>query len=211
VTPKDAQTAVLLTQEGPDPGRRFLCADDTTTIGRQADCAVCLESPAVSRHHARIVRNGDEFFVEDLGSSNGTFLNGQRTQGRQPLTEKDVLQIGPYQLVLRLQGTEDVSTDNPVIRSQVDVAPSNQSLYAQNAAQKLRVVVEIAQSLGRTLEVKPLLHKLLEQLFRLFPQADRGMVLLCQGDQYEVGAQLQRHKRASALGGPVGEAPRPGT
>src|SRR5436309_13577213 len=70
VTPKDAQHAVLLTQEGPDPGRRFPCADDMTTIGRQADCGVCLESPAVSRHHARIVRSGDDFFVEDPGSSN---------------------------------------------------------------------------------------------------------------------------------------------
>src|SRR5262249_30789229 len=58
-------------------------------------------------------------------------------------------------------------------------------------------------SLGRTLEVKPLLNKLLEQLFRLFPQADRGMVLLCEGDQYVVRAQRVRHRRA---GGPAHEA-----
>jgi len=209
VTPKDAQHAVLITLEGPDPGRRFPCAEDTTTVGRQPDCAVCLESPAVSRHHARIVRSGDQFFVEDLGSSNGTFLNGERTQGRQPLTEKDVLQIGPYQLVLRLQGAEE--EDNPIIRSQVNAVSSNQNLYAQNAAHKLRVVIEIAQSLGRTLEVKPLLDKLLEQLFRLFLQADRGMVVLCEGDQYAVRAQRLRHKRATGLGGPVGEEPKPGT
>ncbi|MBI1915223.1 MAG: FHA domain-containing protein [Planctomycetes bacterium] len=209
MTPKDAQHPVLLTLEGPDAGRQFPCADDTTTVGRQPDCAVCLESPAVSRHHARIFRSGDEFFVEDLGSSNGTFLNGERTRGRQPLTEKDVLQIGPYQFVLRIQ--EDSGEDNPVIRSQVNVLPSNQSLYVQNAAHKLRVVVEIAQNLGRTLEVKPLLDKLLEQLFRLFPQADRGMVILCEGEQYAVRAQRLRHKRASGLGGPVGEEPKPGT
>src|SRR5437764_167029 len=65
VTPKDALHAVLHTLEGPDPGRRFPCADDTTTIGRQSDCTVCLESPAVSRHHARIVLpcEGDQYAV----------------------------------------------------------------------------------------------------------------------------------------------------
>src|SRR5206468_3059133 len=159
------------------------------------DCAVCLESPAVSRHHARIVRSGSQFFIEDLGSSNGTFLNGERVQGRHSLTENDSLQIGPYHFVLRDQAPE--TDPDPVIRSQVNALSSNQSLYAQNAEHKLRVVVEIAQSLGRTLEVKPLLDKLLEQLFRLFPQADRGMVLLCEGDQFTVRAQRLRHQRSA--------------
>src|SRR5207302_8144295 len=103
-----------------------------------------------------------------------------------------------------------VTESDPVVRSQVNALSSNSSLYAQNAAYKLQVFVEIAQSLGRILEVKPLLDKLLEQLFRLFPQADRGMVVLCEGDQYTVRAQRLRHKRASGLGGPVGEEPKPG-
>ncbi len=205
MTPKE-EPAILVTLQGPNEGRQFSCAAETITIGRQPDCAVCLESPAVSRHHARIIRDGGQYFVEDLGSSNGTFLNGERIQERYPLTDNDTIQIGPYQFALRHPPRQEPDDTDPVVRSQVNALSSNQSLYVQNAAHKLRVVVEIAQSLGRTLEVKPLLDKLLEQLFRLFPQADRGMVILCEGDQYVVRAQRLRHQRTSGpLAGVVSE------
>src|SRR5579864_279950 len=91
----------LVILQGPNSGRRFAVADDTVSIGRAADCDVCLESPAVSRVHALILRSGSRFFVEDKGSSNGTFLNGERIGRREPLTEEDTLQIGPYYLGLR--------------------------------------------------------------------------------------------------------------
>src|SRR5262249_59278814 len=207
---KAAEPAILVTLQGPNEGRHFTCAAETTTIGRQPDCGVCLESPAVSRHHARIIRDGGLYFVEDLGSSNGTFLNGERIQERHPLTDNDTIQIGPYHFALRYPPRQQGDDTDPVVRSQVNALSSNQSLYSQNAGQKLRVVVEIAQSLGRTLEVKPLLDKLLEQLFRLFPQADRGMVILCEGDQYVVRAQRLRHQRTSGELAGVARDP-PGT
>ncbi|MGH7222925.1 MAG: PP2C family protein-serine/threonine phosphatase, partial [Gemmataceae bacterium] len=80
-----------------------------------------------------------------------------------------------------------------IIRAQVSAAPSNHTLYNQNPAHKLQVVLEIAQHLGRTLEMEPLLGRLLEHLLRLFPQADRGMVLLREGEQLKVRAQHSRH------------------
>jgi serine phosphatase RsbU (regulator of sigma subunit)/pSer/pThr/pTyr-binding forkhead associated (FHA) protein len=183
----------LVILQGPNSGRRFAVGDDTTSIGRAADCDVCLESPAVSRLHAQVLRAGGHFYVEDRGSSNGTFLNGERIGRREPLTEDDALQIGPYYLGLR---RETPPLTDPIVRSQVNALSSNQSLYATNAGYKLQVFVEIAQSLGRTLEVRPLLNKVLEQLFRLFPQADRGMVIQCEGDQYAVRAQRLRHNPA---------------
>jgi serine phosphatase RsbU (regulator of sigma subunit) len=192
--------SVVITQ-GPNVGRQFACDAETTSIGRQGDCAICLESPAVSRLHAHIVRAGDRYYIEDIGSSNGTFLNGDRLRGRAPLDEDDLLQIGPYHLALRLKPP---TPPEPVVVAQVNALSSNSSLYSTNATYKLQVFIEIAQSLGRTLEVKPLLHKLLEQLFRLFPQADRGMVVLCEGDAYVVGAQRLRHNPAGGLAGSVG-------
>jgi serine phosphatase RsbU (regulator of sigma subunit) len=186
--------ATLILLQGQNTGRRFACDGDSISIGRQADCGVCLDDPAVSRHHARLHRNGERFIIEDLGSSNGTYLNGCRIAGKQHLTEDDTLQIGPYVLALRLDGPTPTEQD-PIVRSQVQALSSNSSLFSQNATYKLKVIVEIAQSLGRTLEVQPLLEKVLEQLFRLFPQAERGLVILGDKEPFTVRAQRQRHQK----------------
>jgi phosphoserine phosphatase RsbU/P len=192
--------ATLILLQGQNAGRQFTCDHSMTSIGRQADCVVCLDDPAVSRKHACIVQDGPDFFVEDLGSSNGTYVNGLRIESRKLLSESDTLQIGPYVLALRLHSMTPVLGSDPIIRSSVPALSSNSSLFASNSAYKLQVVVEIAQSLGRTLEVRPLLDKLLEQLFRLFPQAERGLVILCEGENYAVRAQRQRHQKPDTIG-----------
>jgi FHA domain len=69
------------------------------TIGRQPDNTITIDSPAVSSHHACVFREGNWFSVEDLQSTNGTFVNGQRVS-RQLLEDGDVLQVGEHQLVL---------------------------------------------------------------------------------------------------------------
>jgi phosphoserine phosphatase RsbU/P len=181
----------LVILQGPDPGRQFSLDHDTAIIGRQPDAAVYLESLAVSRQHAQILCQNGDCFVEDLGSSNGTFVNGQQLTGRVPLTEHDTLQIGPYLMVIRPDSPLGRDSD-PAIRLQVNAVPSNLTLYSQNPSHKLQVVLEISQHLARTLEVEPLLSKLLDQLLVLFPQADRGIALLVSGDNLEVKAQRSR-------------------
>ena len=70
----------LVVLQGPDPGRQFSLDHATAIIGRQPDAAVYLESLAVSRQHAQLVCQDGEYFVEDLGSSNGTFVNGLKVR-----------------------------------------------------------------------------------------------------------------------------------
>lgn len=187
----------LVAMKGPNAGQRFALHGDSLLIGRQEDVAIYLDSLAVSRQHARILRHGGEYFVEDVGSSNGTFVNGQRIHGPTPLTENDALQIGPYFLQLSFDPPappDSMPLPDQIIRAQISAAPSNHTLFSQNPAHKLQVVLEIAQHLGRTLEMEPLLGRLLDHLLRLFPQADRGMVLLCEGERLHVRAQRSRHK-----------------
>jgi sigma-B regulation protein RsbU (phosphoserine phosphatase) len=188
--------ATLVTLQGPNPGRHFRLGDGASLIGRQPTAAVYLDSLAVSRQHARVVQADEVYFVEDLGSSNGTFLNGRRIEGRVPLTENDTLQVGPYVLGLRPEPPPFKTGPDQIIRTQVAATPANHTLYLQNPAYKLQVVLEIAQTLARTLELEPLLGKLLDHLLRLFPQADRGLVLLCEGDRLMLRAL--RGRRADA-------------
>ena len=74
-----------------------LAANDTLTIGRDSSCDLTLDSPLVSRHHARLERSGPTHTLIDLGSTNGTFVNSQRIDHRR-LQAGDIVQIGPYRL-----------------------------------------------------------------------------------------------------------------
>jgi serine phosphatase RsbU (regulator of sigma subunit) len=177
--------AILVTLQGPEPGRQFPLGSGASLIGRQPDAAIYLESLAVSRQHAQIIDQDGNCFVEDVGSSNGTFINGHAVVGRVPLTERDTLQVGPYLMVLRPDPPPGTGQD-PSIRLRVNALPSNHTLYTQNPRHKLQVVMEITQQLARNLEVKSLLAKLLDQLLSLFPQADRAMVLLGKDDRFDV-------------------------
>lgn len=71
------------------------------TIGRSGSNDVCIEDPFVSHIHARILRRGPYYFVEDLGSTNGTFLNDMRVDGDARLKVRDTLRLG--ETVLRYE------------------------------------------------------------------------------------------------------------
>ena len=188
---------ILVTLKGPQPGRHFSLDQEATILGRHPDSTIYLESQAVSRHHARIRAREAEYLVEDLRSSNGTFLNGKQIAGPVPLTEQDTLQIGPVPVRPCAGWHTPVCPmeESMVIREQINAAPSSHSFPGQDPAHKLRVVLEIAQNLGRTLDLEMLLDKLLDQLMQLFPQADRAMVLLCEADKLVVRCQRCRQWR----------------
>ena len=188
--------AILVTLRGPEMGRHFPLQPERTTLGRQVDCHVCLAGKQVSRQHAQIVVDGNQHFIEDLGSSNGTFLNGRRLppRNRVALTDRDTVQIGPYLLAIR--ETPNGGAEPPlVVREAISAVTLHQGLFLHDPAAKLQLVLEIAQHLARTLDLEALLEKLLEQLMRLFPQADRALVILCDADKLVIRAQRGRAGR----------------
>ena len=93
--------------------RSFSIARDMTVIGRREDCDLRIPLGEVSRKHCRLVRDGDSLKVEDLGSSNGTFLNGQRVQEGQ-LSPGDSIQVGPVVFVLQVDGVPADDELSPV-------------------------------------------------------------------------------------------------
>jgi hypothetical protein len=79
--------------------QEFDLSRGATLIGRSSECQVTIEDPLVSRQHARIVINGDEALLEDLGSRNGVKLNGSSIAKATPLRDGDRLRIGTQELV----------------------------------------------------------------------------------------------------------------
>jgi DNA-binding winged helix-turn-helix (wHTH) protein len=86
--------------------------DGDHLLGRDGDVAVWLESPSVSRHHARIRVSGTDATIEDLGSKNGTYLRGERLAQPSPLTDGDEIRLGSVLVKFRLMGTGATETQN---------------------------------------------------------------------------------------------------
>jgi len=105
--------AVLVMFRSDGERRSFSMARDMTVIGRREDCDLRIPLGEVSRKHCRIVRDGDTLKLEDLGSSNGTFLNGQRVQ-EAILSPGDTLQVGPVVFVLQIDGQPSDDELRPV-------------------------------------------------------------------------------------------------
>lgn len=95
--PKDRCTLVMLT--GPTPGAVQPVTSDELVLGRDPEMPAHIDDRGISGRHARLFRKEMGFWVEDLGSTNGTFVNGVRTR-RMVLREGDRIQIGP-DVVLR--------------------------------------------------------------------------------------------------------------
>ena len=89
------EAALLLWMDGEEIKGRWPLSRPETTIGRWKDNDVIVDDRWVSRNHARIHREDDRYVVEDLGSKNGTFVNGQRIAGPVVLSDGDVLQVTP--------------------------------------------------------------------------------------------------------------------
>jgi pSer/pThr/pTyr-binding forkhead associated (FHA) protein len=91
-------TGMLVVVRGPNAGSRFLLDRETTTVGRHPDSDIFLDDVTVSRRHAELIRTGSHLVVKDLGSLNGTYVNGERVDERQ-LGTGDELQIGRFKLL----------------------------------------------------------------------------------------------------------------
>lgn len=84
----------LVMSQGPQPGQPFPLDKDVLTLGRAPGNDIVINDPQVSRQHARITRQGELMVIEDLGSTNGTFVNGMRLRGPHTLASGDVIGLG---------------------------------------------------------------------------------------------------------------------
>jgi pSer/pThr/pTyr-binding forkhead associated (FHA) protein len=89
--------ALVVRAGGGRVGESFPLDRDRMTIGRRPDSDIFLDDITVSRDHALIVRRGDEFHLDDLGSLNGTYVNRRRIDSHH-LADGDELQVGKYKL-----------------------------------------------------------------------------------------------------------------
>jgi serine phosphatase RsbU (regulator of sigma subunit) len=182
--------ASLLVLKGTNPGQRIQLTDDTVILGRNPDCQVPIGGTAVSRNHAQILHIQGKYYIEDLKSRNGTFVNNEQVTNRLALNENDRIKIcdflctfhemAPRPLPPDLGPEEPEPPDDPAastVEASLSHASSNLLLESQ-PAEKLKELIEITTHLSNTLELDSLLPKIVESLFKVFKQADRGFIIL---------------------------------
>lgn len=116
-------------RSGPTPGATFSLEGDQLTIGRDSSSSVAINDAEISRKHARMTFQGGKYVIEDLGSTNGTFVNGQRLVSAVVLKSGDVVSFGE-QIVLMYEalssdpGETMISRKSPQRPAPVAAAPA---------------------------------------------------------------------------------------
>jgi len=124
MTDSSQPAATLTIASGPGAGRRFSIDVASVTIGRHDQCNIQVEDRWLSRRHARIAWTGSGYVIEDLGSTNGTFVNGERVAGSRALNSGDRLRLGE-QVELAFWVSEPAPW--PEVPVLPDIAPSPRS------------------------------------------------------------------------------------
>ncbi|MEM7811236.1 MAG: SpoIIE family protein phosphatase [Planctomycetota bacterium] len=198
----------LILLDGGDPDTPpFELSDADAVIGRLPDNAIWVNQQMVSRRHAKVVPDGDGYAIEDLGSGNGTFVNGKRIEGRTVLVNADRVRLGP--VLFRYEDPDQKSPDpfgetltNSGLDTDatgfetdisVDIAEGERDQATIMASlgtasgfgridirpeQKLKAVVTLSRAIAGQSDIKVLLPSVLDSLFEIFPAADRGCILV---------------------------------
>lgn len=99
--PPTRPAITLIMRQGPEPGRQFFFSKEAISIGRLGDNDLVIDDPQISRHHASLAWEDGRFILRDLGSANGTFLNGQQITAPQELQSGDVIGVSEVLLAFR--------------------------------------------------------------------------------------------------------------
>jgi serine phosphatase RsbU (regulator of sigma subunit)/pSer/pThr/pTyr-binding forkhead associated (FHA) protein len=198
---------------GPCKGRTFRLGE-AAVLGRSVEADVRLDDPAISRRHAQIFLISGGWFIEDLGSGNGTSVNGKTIVGPTRLKSGD--EIGLAGNLFRFAAesepalesdvriVEEPSAAAPVAIETLDVrATSMDAALAQRvtapdalikAQQRFRVVLEISNAVQTQLDMDKLLHQIMDQLFGVFPHADRGFIMLKAEESEEFVSHVSKQR-----------------
>lgn len=148
---------------GPEQGQVFKIARPTTTIGRSNTCEVVITDPLVSRQHCQILLGMGGINLRDLGSTNGTFLNGVRVT-ESPIRNQDVISVGSTRFRFAVEVTKDsLESKTPKID--------------ELAHKKLLTLYEVGNIVNSVLELKTLLNIIMAMAIKVM-QANRGFLLL---------------------------------
>lgn len=121
----------LTIKEGPGTGALIVLDQARVIVGRDPSCDLMIDDAEVSRRHARLIARNGGYAIEDLGSTNGTFINEQRIKSVMPLKTGDSIRLGD-RVVVGFEATlpEEAETRGLPFESQETLAQSSRPMFA---------------------------------------------------------------------------------
>ena len=191
---------------GSQAGRVFWLRGDAATVGRDGTNDVVLDSPSVSRVHARIARRGEEYVVEDAGSRNGVALNGRRIAAATPhqIEHRDVLEFAGHRVLFLRCGSRRDLRELATIHLDREQVGAEAEEPAARVSERPRLSSGADLALRRLGRIRPGL-----QAIRHLTQHRRDTQLVAQAIQRALPALLpllrQKRPRRAAQPVPVGD------
>lgn len=203
-------TPSLGIKSGPNAVETVELRPGRTVIGRQPSCGIVIQDSAASRQHAAIDVGSDSVTIEDLGSRNGTRVNGQRISSPHPLATGDVIGIGALEMVFHAgaAGAEMVAVADAQAEEYHDSSAEfgGSSIIVSEVEVPASAPDDLAAALGRalgaSLSEEEVLPKLLDGLFTIFHKADRGFVLLRDRESGRLLLRSKKFRGAPEAGSP---------
>jgi serine phosphatase RsbU (regulator of sigma subunit) len=175
-------------------------ASDSIVIGRSSGAGIAVPDRSMSRRHARLYRDGETWYVEDLGSRNGTLVNGRRIGGPTALTIGNSVRIGSTTITVaepvgaRVTPPDGLEFDgHTVFRSAADLLKEPQEMQEEATsddvgalrryAARLKILTEVHQALDRSVALEDLLELILDRAFDSL-RPEEGTIFL-RGDDGE--------------------------
>ena len=198
---------IVLLQEGQ--AIPYELSEFPVRLGRHPDCTVQLDSNMVSRFHAQLVKEGSRILLEDLGSGNGSFVNGKQLEPStpQPLKNDDRIKLGPLKLRFEAESDDGDNGANPFAMTMGvelndgasstimgSASASGYGLFDVRPEDKLKGILKINQALSGTIEMAEIAPRILDTLFEIFPQADRGSILMRDDPKKPLIPVAQKHR-----------------
>jgi sigma-B regulation protein RsbU (phosphoserine phosphatase) len=196
--------AELKIQTADGSRERFPLSKPRITIGRARSSDVFLPDQWLSRHHAAIEQRLGSYYLLDLGSKNGTLLNGERVSGDRRLRDGDVITLGEHLLAFSL---EDELEERPPEGTRVFSAKelsdikTKPSIDPEELARQNRILGVLSEAAKQLIVHRPideLFEKVLDLLFEAVP-AERGAIMLLEGTPPEPTIKASRSRQ----GGPI--------
>jgi diguanylate cyclase (GGDEF)-like protein len=170
--------------KGPEQGRSFVISDQTAQIGRGAGNQICLDDPSVSRQHAKIYGHNGQYFIEDLNSKNGTWVNGNaiRSNLKVQVQEGAPIAIGNVLVSLGKKCTpEQLPNEYSISIQPSGIDGHKPSAFTDRRAKQkkeLELIYDISAELLGSLDLNELCGKALSSITGLLKRIDSGSVFL---------------------------------
>jgi adenylate cyclase len=203
VPDRDAVAYTLEYQDGSDDKQHNLAAG-TTVIGRAGSCDLVINDTSVSRRHAQLAVNNGSCVVTDLGSRNGTFLNGDQIETAE-LHDGDRLVLGEIQLKLRVKASSNfiVTDDDAALMAGVikrpvgpDSAEAAAGTVTVDAPRLLKMLTDISRTLVGTQPIDEVLGHVVDSAFES-TQATRALLMLYDEEARVLVPRVVRHREGA--------------